>query len=509
MALPDQHERWLRAFNPWWDDTAAIDSDLHIAQWAGSRARYVPALFATIRDGLDADKTVLYTVRGSRQVGKTTLVKLLIRDLLDRGIMPMRMCYFSLGGGLTIRDLVRIILDYFSLTPLQRGDARSYIFIDEVSMIKDWQYAILELSNMGVLDNCALVATGSNAIDLTRATESLIGRKGHVPGGNYQSLLPMGFMEYVTMTSPTLRKFTNDIHICSPDVRSELWDKLVLGHKDPTLQQLYLMSGELDNVLRQYVLSGGIPQIMNQAIERGSIDDRFYQEYLHSIMFEWSQMNYGEDRLKRYAEFMIRGLGDTISWNGMSRKLDLTNGTTVESYTMVLRDMYVLMLTHTYDERHDRAAHKKLKKIHVRDPFFLHALNAWSTDRDYYALATEYVSDTSNMGHMAECVLADHLARKALSKSSNMMQSTISERVFHWRDDAAREVDFVYREPRSAPVPIESKYVERVDRRRLGGMSSFLDATDASRGIVATWGEYDIRDDYTLVPLSVLLAILS
>ncbi len=509
MALPAKHEQFLRSFNPWWNEPGAIGFDYHIAQWADSKARYVPALFAAMRDGLDADKTVLYTVRGSRQVGKTTLAKLLIRDLLARDVMPMRVCYFSIGGRHAMQDLVQIILDYFDLTRLQHEDSRSYIFIDEISMIKDWQYAILELSNMRVLDNCALVVTGSNAIDLTRATESLIGRKGMVPGGNYRSLLPMGFLEYATVTSTPLRKFMNNSGMCNLDVRSTLWNKLVLGHEDQILKNLYMMYGEFDVALRQYVLSGGIPKITNQIMEHGSIKDNFYQEYQQSIMFEWSRMNYEQDRLKRYAEFVIRGIGGTISWNGMAKKLDIPNGATAEGYAMALRDMYVALLTYTYDERHDRMHYKKLKKIHVRDPFFLHALNAWSADRDYYTLATEYVSDASSMGHMAECILADHLARKALSKSSNMMQSAVSDRLFHWRDDAAREVDFVYREPRSTPVPIESKYVEHVDRRLLGGMSSFIDATDASRGIVATKGTYEIRRDYTAVPLSMLLLLLS
>lgn len=452
---------------------------------------------------------LLYTVRGSRQVGKTTLAKLLLRDLLARGIPPRCLCYFSLGSGLTIRDLVQIVREYLGSIPPKLKGSRSYIFIDEVSMVADWQYAVLELSNMGVLDNCAIVATGSNAIDLRQATECLIGRKGNVPGGNHRSILPMRFLDYAVLTSTTLRTFMYENDLNSAGTRALLWKNLISGQENPALSELNTVSGELELVFQKYASSGGIPHIVNRHITNGRIEDESYREYVEAMMFEWSRLGYDTHRLKRLANFIIKCTGRTITWNGMSKKLDIASFATSERHVMALADMYVVFVSHMYDSKHNRANYPKLKKIHVRDPFFFHAMNGWEADQDYHTCSLKHITDEANLGMLAECAVADHLANFAVSAPTGVMQRGSPERVYHWRDRPGREVDFVYRGPGSAPLPIEVKYVDRVDARRLGGIASFVDSTEAARGIVATRAGYKIRRDYTLIPAPALLLLLS
>lgn len=509
MTQAPRHEPWLQEYNPWWTLGHSMDSDRHVAAWAASAARYVPALFGDLRDGLESAPTVLYTVRGSRQVGKTTLAKLLLRDLLARGIPPPCLCYFSPGRGLAPQDLVQIILQYFELRPTRHGRDRSYIFIDEASMVVGWHDAILELSNRGALDNCSIVATGSNAIDLRRGADSLIGRKGHVPGGNHRLLLPMRFLDYASLTSPTVSMFLDENNLRKKESRKTLWKILVSGQENAVLSALDSVSGELELAFRKYAVSGGIPHVVNQSIMDGRIDDESYREYTESMLFEWSRMGYGVHRLKRYSNFIIKCTGETITWNGMSKKLDIANAATAETHAMALADMYVVLVSYMYDARHNTADYPKLKKIHVRDPFFFHALNMWEYDHDYHTSSLNYVANEANMGKLVECAVADHLASFALASSTGVMQRGSPERVCHWRDKSGREVDFVYRGPGCAPLPIGVKYVDRVDGRRLGGIASFIDSTEATRGIVATRAGYEIRRDYTLMPVPALLLLLS
>lgn len=486
-----------------------MDSDRHVAAWADSAARYVPALFSDLRDGLGSGSTVLYTVRGSRQVGKTTLAKLLLRDLLARGIHPRCLCYFSLGRGLAIQDLVQIVRKYLAIRPPRHGGDRSYIFIDEASMVLGWHDAILELSNMGALDNCAIIATGSNAIDLRRGADSLIGRKGHVPGGNHRSVLPMRFLDYASLTRPAVSAFLDENNLRKKETRAALWKSLTSGQESAVLSELDTVSGALELAFRGYAVSGGIPHIVNQSMKDGRIDDESYREYIASMLFEWSRMGYDEHRLKRYSNFVVKSTGGTVTWNGMSEKLGIANAVTAENYAMALADMYVVHVSYMYDTRHGEADYQKLKKLHVRDPFFFHALNMWKSDRDYHTSSLNYLADEANMGKLAECAVADHLESFAAASTTGTMERGSPERVCHWRDRSGREVDFAYREPGSAPLPIEVKYVDRVDARRLGGIASFVDSTEAARGIVATRAGYEIRRDYTLIPAPALLLLLS
>ena len=62
--------------NPWWTDKARIDEDKQIVKWKESDMRYDPSLRARIRYEYESGNSVIYTLRGARQVGKTTLIKL-------------------------------------------------------------------------------------------------------------------------------------------------------------------------------------------------------------------------------------------------------------------------------------------------------------------------------------------------------------------------------------------------------------------------------------------------
>lgn len=509
MAAPMKYADWLAQFNPWWNDPGAISSDEHVMAWAVSKARYIPSLFQDLRSTLDAAGRVIYTVRGSRQVGKTTLVKLLVRDLLDRGTRPACICYFSLDPRFAAMDLIQVIEDYAKLTRSARRDGRSYIFVDEISMAMGWQNAILSLSNMGALSNSALVVTGSNAIDLRRGTEGVVGRKGMLKGGSHRSLLPMPFLDYACLEKPSLRKFLDKISLLSKESRSSVWKSLVEGSENDAVDALLINSVDINAALHKYVLSGGIPRIVNQYLETGSIPDQYYVDYIEGIRYEWSKMRYAADHLTNCMEFIIKGTGGTITWNGMAKKIDVSNSTVAENYIITTRDMYLTLLTYFYDVQRDKYAKTKLKKVHLRDPFFFHAFNAIAQNEDYFLRASKHVSDDANFGHLVECVMADHLTRHAISSSTDKSQFNVPARLFHWRDRAGREVDFVYRVPDRVPVPIEVKCAGRVNRRRLGGLSAFLDATAASRGIVATRAEYGIERDYTMIPASLLLLLLS
>src|ERR1051326_3288586 len=82
----------LRELNPWWSDAQAIQRDRHLRALASSPFQR-PIL---LLDQLQLDAPIVYTLRGARQVGKTTTVKLLIRKLLDQGVAPTRILYYTL-----------------------------------------------------------------------------------------------------------------------------------------------------------------------------------------------------------------------------------------------------------------------------------------------------------------------------------------------------------------------------------------------------------------------------
>ena len=74
----------LLIFNPWWESPERIESDRSIVEYQESKLQWQPK----IREEFKLTQDVVYTLRGPRQVGKTTLIKMIARELLRDGVAP-------------------------------------------------------------------------------------------------------------------------------------------------------------------------------------------------------------------------------------------------------------------------------------------------------------------------------------------------------------------------------------------------------------------------------------
>jgi len=79
-------EERLLFYNPWWSDPARIDSDKDIKAVESSSIKWRQEKIVHFA----LEKDAIYTLRGPRQVGKTTLLKKMIKNLLKNGVKPQR-----------------------------------------------------------------------------------------------------------------------------------------------------------------------------------------------------------------------------------------------------------------------------------------------------------------------------------------------------------------------------------------------------------------------------------
>jgi len=158
----------LRLQNPWWSDPLLIESDDYVRTFDGSKCKWIPTL------GIDTEKDVIYSLRGPRQVGKTTYIKVLIRNLIRDGVDPRDILYLHSEIFVNWKELLGS-LNYY-LRNICRG--RAYIFIDEISAVDRWPRALKYLYDVGELRNSFLLVCGSHAMDVIRGIELLPGRRG-------------------------------------------------------------------------------------------------------------------------------------------------------------------------------------------------------------------------------------------------------------------------------------------------------------------------------------------
>ncbi len=505
MSVGPWASQVLRGMNPWWTSPDAIRQDREVRIWHNSGERYRPALMGEMALDFESDMQVIYTVRGSRQVGKTTMVKLQIMDLLDRGVDPQRVLYYSFGPRATLDDLYDVMLGYLSLSERARGDRRCYIFLDEISYVPQWQEGLKDISNMGRLVNCTIVATGSNSTDLTHATETLTGRMGLVEDGNHKSLLPMNFREFVSIMNNDLSELAKSYGFSTLARKHSTLMNITTKTNNEALDKLAFHMTDLDMLFMQYMVWGGIPHVTNMC--PNPIPNMLYNKYLDGILDEWKFLGYSTDSLRGLAPHLVDSAGSTFSWNSMADALSCSRQE-AKNQLYALRDMYVISVMDNYNV-HGKSAHlHKSKKLHFRDPLFYHMFDTLYAERSSpFEYSKACVDDPTLRGHVAECVMADHLSRFAYSASVRKAFFNPADYVYYWKS-GKHEVDYVYIGVDDIPVPIEVKYRSKVDYRNLGGMAEFLNVSGVEHGIVATRREYEIRRDYALVPLPMLLMLM-
>ena len=495
--------------NPWWKDSNKIYDDKKIREWEESAIKFIPRLKYMIKYDFLPDNTVVYTMRGPRQVGKTTLVKLQIKDFLENGVSPWNILYYSLDLASTRQDVVDVIQTYMRMSSRQRGDRRSYLFLDEVSSVDDWQKGIKWLVDGDKLRNCTVMATGSQAINLKNATERLPNRKGTIQDSYDKILLPMKFVEYASLLNEDVGRLVLELQLLDNDQRRDIFLKLLRQEIDGKIDKIAAYQNELNELLYGYMLTGGTPQVINEKITTGIISESVYTNYLDGITGSWGELGKNEVLLRQFGGAVIKSYGSHISWNNLSKESALGSPNTATDYALTLHDLFVLSIIHHYGTDNKTPMIQKDKKVYFHDPFFLHIFHGWINPKSNFKVSLQYVEDEENQSKIVEGIVADHLIRLSFALSSKKQTFNYFNHVFYWKDDKNREVDFVLYDGDSIEVPIEVKFRNKINHKELAGLVSFLSKTGkGGGGIVLSKSTFDVKDDYVVIPASIFLLLI-
>ena len=488
----------LRMQNPWWADGSWEAKDPKIAAWRGSSVKHDPRLRHQIEYDSEPSNTMVYTMRGPRQVGKTTMIKMQIRDMLAAGTCPWNVLYCSFDLAGAPQEIVDTVKEYFELSRRHRGKRRSYLFLDEISSVPNWQKGVKWLVDVGLLFNCTVLATGSASVDVRKATELMPGRRGRVRGGHDRTLLPMGFGEFACLLDEDVAAVVGD-----GARRDGLLSDLLAGRIGETADRLWEHRVALDRLLKEYAVTGGIPRVVDEKVSSGRVSEDTYGEYAGGVIGQWRQLSRSEASLKQLVGAAAQSTGSQTSWNAIAKAAALSGAGVASEYVHTLRDMFVLHVIYRYGDAAGAPMIKSDKKAYFCDPFMFHALRGWSRSSRAFEESLRYVGDETGMGRVVEAAACDCLARLA-SRSAGGAAPDYSDRLFYWRDEMGRELDFVLRAGRSA-VPVEVKFQNTFSRRDLAPVVRFLDAASAEKGIVVSKSELEERSDYAVVPACIFL----
>ncbi len=468
--------------NIWWQDKGLIEHDPKIKELSAHKFQWRPAVI----DEMDLNHFAVYTLRGPRQVGKTTALKLLIRDLLKReGTRKEQVMYFSCDNIDDRKELIELLETYLShVDKLNLRKERLYIFLDEITSVKDWQRGIKHLADLGKLAKAGMVLTGSNASDLRKGIERLPGRRGRIKNPD-RVLLPLKFNEFAGIVNPGLsQKLDNNIDISS------------LSQKDfGVLSSFHPHLGELSVLFDQFLVTGGIMRAINEYFSKQEIGYDVYEIYQQWLRGDISRAGRSERTARQIIGELIRISVSAFGWETIAKKTDVASHRTVSEYIEEMEDSFVLKTLYQIDVQTLRPRIKKLKKAYFLDSFILWSLWGWVDNwLAYNDIITKALAGTDLKSRLVEMVVANELFDRY------DRYDWLSSNVYFWKNGG--EIDFVVKRERQL-LPIEVKY------QKDAGISDLrlMKKLGLKKGILVSKDKLEKEGDFVIIPLELFLML--
>lgn len=533
LKLPlDEMERHLRV--PLTEEMGERDHEFGRLRKPGAVLRieeiWMPRLLFLLRKNIlfdVAEDYVLVSLRGPRRVGKTTLVKLLLRELFLRSlshsdrVSPLKVAYIrcdrpGLGG---VEGLASIMRDFLARRADYPGDA--YVFLDEVSSLRNWQVAVKDLYDAGLLskNKVKLLITGSHSLDVKRGAEVLGLRKGvMLEGGNDKLLFPMKFSEYAYYKEQlagkhALRDFFTSERFLEVQKRIDAFMELTkLGGKMPsTLEMGETYLNELYAYFEDYLLTGGFPLAIRQHLTLGRINPSVYMEFVDLAVKDATRWRLNEDTLYNVLWELLeapRGPFETVpiketSANSLAGKLGISHNT-VKQYLDYLVDAFVLLEVSKLKEfSRRRAPAKSPKKFYFWDPLMFYAFKAISAgSREPYSMVLNMLGRWKSV--ITEMVVASNVAHMILSLEVIQDMRLLKRKMFYYKPQPGKEIDFLV-DIKGKLVPIEVYSGQKINSdhvKKLVRLSKQLRV----RGILVYTGKQTlISEDFAAIPAPLFL----
>ena len=413
--------------NPWWKNRDIFD-DSDLRKWHESRIKWIPDIINEI----NLEPFSLNFIYGPRQVGKTTLVKLVIKRLLESVNDPRSIFYYRCDKLSDYKELDSVMENYLMLKRAYKIKT-AYIFLDEITFPKEWYRAVKYRIDSGDLENDVLVLTGSWSMFVRREVETFPGRRGH---GKNIVFHPLSFREFLKIVNPDVYSSLEEIRTMDP---AEIWEKCTRAR--PWLK-------DVNTAFESYIKCGGFPLAIKSLLERGEVSEEAKDAFISSFISDIVKLRRNESTAKRIIKAVVEKLPSAVSLNSIAKEFEIGSHKTVFYYLDLFEKMFILKNVFFIEPNKLVELYYKQRKIHLTDPFLYAVFSEWC------------MTKMPNANAIVESTVATQLARKF--------------NIGYWRDKT--EIDIVI--PDKA-IGIEVKWGAKAElkERRVGKIRRVITLT--------------------------------
>jgi len=441
--------------NPWWTDKD-FKHDPVLESFGEHELKWSSDILEKIK--LDHDK--VYSIQGPRGVGKTTIIKLLIKDLINKqNVNPVNIFYYSCDNINTYEQLNELMKSFIHW---RRGhnhgnDERLYVFIDEITLVKDWRKGIKFLQEAEMLENVTTLLFGSS---FSKGDKNI----------QVQILGSLSFREFVRLVNP------------------DLYGK-IRERRDYEISQ-----GKLGYYLDIYFLTGGFISAINEFKERGGVSEDIYDNYLYWLIADLAKMGRDVILFRQIVEKIIFSLGQMVGYKTLAANTKARTHSTASEYVDILESLFAVKTI--YQRGSDGLPSKsKAKKIYFQDPFlfwvfYSHIYGSQSC----WQFSRERLHHEEVFGHLVENVVFSQLIKTRRIEDWDT-------RVTYWRDNIRkRDIDFVVRKG-FEEMPILVRYNKEItdQDKKVFKQAGF------KKGMIITSDKLELHGTIKYVPLMYFL----
>jgi predicted AAA+ superfamily ATPase len=313
-------------FNPWWDEEYVFEIK--------NRPKYLKKISE------DMDSKDILLLAGLRRVGKSSIMKLVIGDLIKRGIDKTRILFVSLDDFLFNDKSIFGIIDEYRLLHKIKMEEKIYLFLDEVTYKDKWQQQLKNIYDRG---NVKIIAGSSSSSIFVDENAYLTGRS------RVLEVKPLDFDEWLVFKEIKLKTVDSD-----------------------------LMKAYFDDYLRE----GGMPEYViknDRAYIQNLVEQLIYKDIIakHNIKMK--------SAIQDLFLLLMERSGKQLSINNIGKIMNITPSN-AKRYIEYFEDTFLVGLIRKYGKTNEKITSQS--KLYTGD---VGIRNAYTGYRDKGAVFENYV----------------------------------------------------------------------------------------------------------------------
>ena len=273
------------------------------------------AILKLILDQLESRK--ISGIIGSRQVGKSSLLYLIIAHLIRQKKVDVNSIYYFNLDDLKLHELFHNIPRFIDF--LHPSDIRTYVLIDEIQRLENPGLFLKEIYDLNL--NLKIIYSGSSQLEIkSKLKEHLVGRVRQF------EIQRLSFSEYSDFTRPITR----------------------------------------DQVLTDMLVYGSYPDV---SLERNITEKQLtikdiYQSYIEKDLVDFLQIG-NIDAFNRLLIILANQIGGLLNIDGLAKSLKISRNET-EKYIFILENTFIIKRIFPFHKNYKKEI-TKTPKIYFRD----------------------------------------------------------------------------------------------------------------------------------------------